>query len=429
MLSGQSKFVPVVVLLAAFMVGTEPSAQAKDDDESSVLLSFPTQPLPDFSFDECMGGKVTLESLKGRPWVTHFIFCRCVMTCPPNTRRMMELQRRVIRKNDDVMFVTMSVDPKYDTPEVMREYSEIYEPQRDRWKFVTGDQQQTYELIVKNFGLLVSENLGKRRRPGFEVAHSDRAVLVNADGIPVGSFVMTSASDMTRLERILAGKEEFPEPGPLMTKEDAELALNGPPAEKEPPAENDTTVTDTPAADTDNEPNNGSTQDQKPSPKKPETAAEINAAIDKALPGWVKRLPSINAALNGIATLLLLFGYAAIRRQQKEKHRNLMISAFVMSAAFLACYLIYHYQLGQHTDAHGRKFSGEGVWKAVYFAILIPHVILAVFVPFLAIQVFRHAFAERWDKHKRLAKITFPIWLFVSVTGIVVYGMLYHWPT
>ena len=138
---------------------------------------------------------------------------------------MMELHNRVTKKNDDVLFVTMSVDPKYDTPDVMKTYSEIYDPQRDRWKFVTGDQQQTYELIVKNFGLLVSEILGKRRRPGFEVAHSDRAVLVNSDGIPVGSFVMTSSRDMAQLERILVGKDDFPEPGPLMTKDEADLSL------------------------------------------------------------------------------------------------------------------------------------------------------------------------------------------------------------
>lgn len=146
------------------------------------------------------------------------------------------------------------------------------------------------------------------------------------------------------------------------------------------------------------------------------------------MPSWAKSLPTVNATLNSIAGLLLLVGYIAIKNKHKVLHRNLMISAFITSVAFLACYLLYHQQLGQHTGEHGKQFLGSGGWKTTYFAILIPHVLLAALVPFLAIRVFQHAFAERWDAHKRLAKITFPIWMFVSVTGVVIYGMLYHWP-
>lgn len=146
------------------------------------------------------------------------------------------------------------------------------------------------------------------------------------------------------------------------------------------------------------------------------------------MPSWAKSLPTVNATLNSIAGLLLLLGYIAIKNKHKVLHRNLMISAFITSVAFLACYLLYHQQLGQHTGEHGKQFLGSGGWKTTYFAILIPHVLLAALVPFLAIRVFQHAFAERWDAHKRLAKITFPIWMFVSVTGVVIYGMLYHWP-
>ena len=105
-----------------------------------------------------------------------------------------------------------------------------------------------------------------------------------------------------------------------------------------------------------------------------------------------------------------------------------MISAFVTSVVFLVCYLVYHYALGKYTGEHGRRFPGDGVAAIVYQLILWPHIVLAAAVPVLAILVFRHAFAERWDQHRRLAKITFPIWMFVSVTGVVIYGMLYHWP-
>ena len=105
-----------------------------------------------------------------------------------------------------------------------------------------------------------------------------------------------------------------------------------------------------------------------------------------------------------------------------------MISAFVISVLFLVSYLGYHYALGKYTGEHGRRFSGEGIWAVIYPLVLWPHVALAATVPFLAVGVFRHAFAERWEAHKRLARVTLPIWLYVSVTGVVIYGMLYHWP-
>ena len=106
-----------------------------------------------------------------------------------------------------------------------------------------------------------------------------------------------------------------------------------------------------------------------------------------------------------------------------------MISAFLTSVAFLACYLTYHYLLGKHTGEHGKQFAGADGWRTLYFSILIPHVLLAALVPLMAIRVFQHAFSERWDAHRKLARITFPIWMFVSVSGVVIYGMLYHWPT
>ena len=125
---------------------------------------------------------------------------------------------------------------------------------------------------------------------------------------------------------------------------------------------------------------------------------------------------------------MLLFGYFAIRNGRRETHRKLMISAFAVSILFLLSYLTYHWALGHYTGEHGKRFSGEGAAAIIYQLILWPHIALAALVPFLAIRTFAHAFAERWDAHRRLAKITFPIWMYVSVTGVVIYGMLYHWP-
>ena len=146
------------------------------------------------------------------------------------------------------------------------------------------------------------------------------------------------------------------------------------------------------------------------------------------MPPWARMLPTVNSGLNTLSAILLMMGLIAINTGKRQRHRNLMITAFLTSAVFLACYLTYHYALGKYTGEHGKKFPGDGVATIVYQLILWPHIVLAVFVPFLAVRVFMHAFAERWNAHKKLAKITFPIWMFVSVTGVVIYGMLYHWP-
>jgi uncharacterized membrane protein YozB (DUF420 family) len=159
-----------------------------------------------------------------------------------------------------------------------------------------------------------------------------------------------------------------------------------------------------------------------------DSASVRNEKIEEKLPLWVARLPSINAGLNSLSTVLLVAGLIAIKGQKRTLHRNLMVTAFLVSVVFLACYLTYHQALHHFTGERGRAFVGSATATLVYRSILIPHVILAVFVPILAIRVFVHAWRERWPEHRRLAKITFPIWLFVSITGVVIYGMLYHWP-
>jgi uncharacterized membrane protein YozB (DUF420 family) len=130
-------------------------------------------------------------------------------------------------------------------------------------------------------------------------------------------------------------------------------------------------------------------------------------------------LATTNAVLNTIATLLLVAGWIFIRRGNWRAHRAAMIAAFAVSAIFLACYLTYHYLVG-HVP-----FRGQGPIRTVYFAILISHILLAVTVPILAIWMFALAFRGRWEAHRRLGRITLPIWLYVSVTGVVIYLMLY----
>lgn len=132
-------------------------------------------------------------------------------------------------------------------------------------------------------------------------------------------------------------------------------------------------------------------------------------------------LPTLNATLNSVATVFLLVGYISIKQGRRETHKRLMIGALLVSAAFLTSYLIYHY------NVPSKKFPELGWIKTVYLLILIPHIILATVMVPMILKTFWHAYREEWEKHKKIAKITFPIWIYVSITGVIVYFMLYQW--
>jgi uncharacterized membrane protein YozB (DUF420 family) len=131
-------------------------------------------------------------------------------------------------------------------------------------------------------------------------------------------------------------------------------------------------------------------------------------------------LPTLNAFLNGTAAVLLVIGYALIRNRQFKAHKRVMIAAFSVSTLFLVSYLVHH--------AHAKfvYFQGTGTIRTVYLWILGTHTILAAAVPVLAIVTLNRGLAARFDKHRAIAKWTLPIWMYVSVTGVVVYLMLYH---
>jgi len=131
-------------------------------------------------------------------------------------------------------------------------------------------------------------------------------------------------------------------------------------------------------------------------------------------------LPTIDAVLNAASALCLSAGYYFIKKKNVTAHKRCMLSAFVISCAFLCVYLIHHARVGSV------PFRGEGAVRAVYFAILIPHVILAATVVPLAIVTIRRGLGLRVPEHRRIARVTWPIWLYVSLSGIVVYLMLYQ---
>jgi len=134
----------------------------------------------------------------------------------------------------------------------------------------------------------------------------------------------------------------------------------------------------------------------------------------------IASLPLVNATLNGIATVLLVTGYVCIRRGRRDAHRRAMLAAFATSVLFLISYVIYHAQAGS------RPFTGQGPIRTVYFTILISHIILAALTPVLAGLTLWRGLQGRFDRHVRLARWTLPIWLYVSVTGVAVYWMLYQ---
>lgn len=131
-------------------------------------------------------------------------------------------------------------------------------------------------------------------------------------------------------------------------------------------------------------------------------------------------LPALNATLNATCALLLGAGFLFIRRRKILAHKICMGSAFTVSVLFLVSYLTYHYHVGSV------KFEGQGWIRPVYFAILISHTILAAVILPLALVTLSRALAARFDKHVKIARWTLPIWLYVSVTGVVVYWLLYH---
>jgi uncharacterized membrane protein YozB (DUF420 family) len=134
----------------------------------------------------------------------------------------------------------------------------------------------------------------------------------------------------------------------------------------------------------------------------------------------VHDLPAVNASLNALSGVLLLCGYGLIRQHRIDLHRKVMLTAFVTSSLFLICYVVYHAQVGSV------PFPRQGPVRILYFTILITHVTLAATVPVLAIITLTRGLKGRYPQHRRIARWTFPIWMYVSVTGVLVYVLLYQ---
>jgi putative membrane protein len=131
-------------------------------------------------------------------------------------------------------------------------------------------------------------------------------------------------------------------------------------------------------------------------------------------------LPAVNATLNATAAVLLSIGYVLIRNGRIESHRKVMLAAFTTSTLFLISYLVYHANVGS------KHFPGQGAIRTVYFSILLTHTVLAAAIVPLVLVTLSRALSARFDRHRSIARVTLPIWMYVSVTGVIVYWMLYR---
>ncbi len=137
-------------------------------------------------------------------------------------------------------------------------------------------------------------------------------------------------------------------------------------------------------------------------------------------------LPAVNACLNGLSAIFLTAGYYFIRHGNKTAHRNCMVSAFVSSTVFLACYLTYHIGMRIHYGKGHTEFHDPPWFRPIYLFILLSHLTLAITIVPLVLITLRRAVKQRFELHKKIARWTWPIWMYVSVTGVVIYVVLYH---
>lgn len=136
---------------------------------------------------------------------------------------------------------------------------------------------------------------------------------------------------------------------------------------------------------------------------------------------WIKNLSAVNAGLNSLSTIFLLLAFREIKRRDFQKHMRFNLAAFVTSSLFLVSYVVYHHFVGD------TKFMGEGFIRPVYFFILITHIVLSIFVVPLVLASFYYSLSGKFKTHKKVSRWTFPIWLYVSVTGVMVFFMLKIW--
>ena len=339
-------------------------------------------PLPAFGpLTERSGEQIDSDNLAGRPMVVTFFFTRCTGFCPELIGRKHQLQQRLREKPwwGQLRLVSISVDPGHDTPEVLADYAARIGADPQHWLFLTPQSFEQVGRISRRSFRLPEPAMDPEQ--DHQIAHTDRMILVDADGAIWGYYPgRTSEGAEALIEQI----------DWLMKQEGADDAGAG--------------------------------------------AGEASGGEAAAAPGngratawgmYLSALPAVNAGLNAVAIGLLVGGFAMIKRRQVRAHRNFMIGAFGVSALFLALYLLHKaWRAAEGGELHA-TYHGEGLLRGAYLLILLTHVVLAMAVPVLAIWLIRLGLSGRYERHRRVARWAFPIWMYVSVTGVVIYLMLY----
>ncbi|QDT38566.1 SCO family protein [Stratiformator vulcanicus] len=162
------------------------------------------EPIRNFSLTDSTGSEVTRQDLAGKPFVVGFIFTRCAGPCPRVSGQMRLLQDKMKALKIDARLVTLTVDPDYDTPEILAQYAEIFGADSERWIFLTGQKSNVYQLITDDFLMPVQEMEGDERQPGFEVLHTTNLLLIDEDGVVRGKYNAVLPNEMEDLKRELA---------------------------------------------------------------------------------------------------------------------------------------------------------------------------------------------------------------------------------
>ena len=319
-------------------------------------------PVGDFTLTDQDGREVRAADLAGKVWVASFIFTRCGGPCPRVTATMATLQD-AFADRPDVRLATFTVDPEYDAPEVLKNYAGRFGAESGRWLFLTGPPVEVNRVLRDGF------HVGAEKVPGAApaeaVTHDTHLAVVDRRGRIRAYFPgLADAEDGDSLR-------EFQQQQAALRGKVAELLREGTPAELFPP---------------------------------------------------------LNASLNAAAGVLVLLGYAAIRGRLMRLHMLLMLAALAVSAVFLASYLYYHLAV-----MHGRPTYFHDQWPEappwvgiVYLAVLGSHTLLAVVTAPLALVTAYFGLRGRLARHVWLGRVTLPIWVYVSATGVVVYWMLYR---
>jgi protein SCO1 len=317
-----------------------------------------------FSLADRGGETVTDSDLRGKVWVASFVLTRCPDgKCPQVSATMQKLQQDLAGR-PDLRFVSFTLDRERDDPGELDRYAEHFGAEPGRWLFLTGDEDQVRRL--EGFHVPAPQKGAKRSSGEEEVIHSQKLVVVDRRGHVRGYF------------------DGLPDP-------------------RLPPEEFDRDLL--------------------------RLKRTVDELLAPELPAYFPRdFPRFNASLNALAAGLLLAGFAAVRARLLRLHASLMLTALGVSALFLTSYLYYHVVVrGGRPTRFAEQAAGAPDWVAyVYLGVLLTHTVLAAVAAPLALYTAYQGLRGRIERHRRVARWALPVWLYVSVTGVVVYWMLYR---